>query len=88
MVCYELLKPGETTTTVRCKQQLMKLNQALKQKRPEYAKRHDNPILLHDNARPHVVGPVKNIYTGHELGTLMSPAIFSEHTAIWNPFVA
>ena len=41
----------------------MELNQALKNKRPEYAKRHDKLILLHDNARPYVAEPVKNIYT-------------------------
>ena len=30
MVYHELLKPGETITAIRYKQQLMKLNQALK----------------------------------------------------------
>ena len=37
----------------------MKLNQALKKKRLEYAKHHDKLILLHDNACPHVTEPVK-----------------------------
>ena len=45
MVYHELRKLGKTKNT----QQLMKLNQALKNKRPEFAKRHDKPILLHDN---------------------------------------
>ena len=58
MVYHELLKPGEMITAIRYKQQLMKLNQALK-KRPKYAKRHDKLILLNDNARPHVGKPVK-----------------------------
>ena len=62
MVYQELLKPSETITAVCYKQQLMKLNQKLKKKRPEYAKRHDKLILLHDNAYPHVTESVKNIY--------------------------
>ena len=36
----------------------MKLNQALKKKQPEYAKRHDKQILIHDNAHSHVADPV------------------------------
>ena len=33
-VYYELLKPGETVTGDRCRQQVIKLNQALNRKRP------------------------------------------------------
>lgn len=58
---YELLKPGETVTAIRYQQQLMRLNDELKKIRPEWAKRHERPILLHDNARPHVAKPVKDI---------------------------
>ena len=47
-----------TITAVRYKQQLMKLNQALK-KRPEYAKLHEKLISLHGKAPPHVAEPVK-----------------------------
>jgi len=39
--------------------QLMRLSRALKEKRAHYYFRHDKIILLHDNARPHVVAPVK-----------------------------
>ena len=53
MVYYKWLKPGETITAVYYKQQLMKLNQALKKKNIEKL------ILLHENARPHVVEPIK-----------------------------
>ena len=53
-----LLKPGEMITPVGYKQ-LMKLNQALKKKRPKYAERHDKLILLHDNTRPCITEPVK-----------------------------
>ena len=56
---YELLKPGETVTDNRYRQQLIKLNQALKRKRPEWGDRTHKLILLHDNARPHVAKPVE-----------------------------
>lgn len=57
---YELLKPGERITAKLYRQQLMRLKQAVAQKRPEYATRHESIILLHDNARPHIAAPVKN----------------------------
>lgn len=59
VIYYELLKPNETITGDRYRLQLMRLSRALKEKRPEYFKRHDNVILQHDNARPHVAKPVK-----------------------------
>lgn len=59
VVYYELLKPGETITGERYRTQLMRLSRALKEKRPQYAERHDKVILQHDNARPHVAKPVK-----------------------------
>ncbi|GBP47782.1 Mariner Mos1 transposase [Eumeta japonica] len=40
--------------------QFIKLSRALKEKRPQYYSRHDIIILLPNNARPHVVGLVKN----------------------------
>lgn len=61
---YELLKPGETITGERYRQQLIKLNRALKEKRPEFHQRHDKVIFQHDNARPHVAIPVQN-YLGN-----------------------
>ena len=59
VVYYELLKSSETTTEDRYRTQLMRLSQALKEKRPQYQERHDKVILQHDNARPHVARPVK-----------------------------
>jgi [histone H3]-lysine36 N-dimethyltransferase SETMAR len=56
---YELLKPGQTVTGDRYNEQLTKLNQQLMIKRPEWTTRHERPILLHDNARPHVGKQVK-----------------------------
>ncbi|KAG5324078.1 MOS1T transposase, partial [Pseudoatta argentina] len=38
---------------------LMQLNRTLKQKRPDYAKRHDKVIFQHDNAWSLVAKPVK-----------------------------
>lgn len=59
VVYYELLKPGVTVTGDLYLQQLMRLSQALKDRRPQYHDRHDKVILLHDNARPHVASQVK-----------------------------
>lgn len=61
---YELLecrrKPNEkreTITSERYAQQLLKLNQALKEKRP---RRSGKVILQHDQARAHIGSPVEN----------------------------
>lgn len=55
---YELLKAGETVNANRYEQQLMRLQQEITVKRPEWADRHGKVILLHDNARPHVAKSV------------------------------
>ena len=57
---YELLKSGETITGDLYRRQLIKLNAAIKAKRPEYATRHESIIFHDDNARPHRTQPVKN----------------------------
>ena len=59
VVYYELLKPGETVNTERYRQQMIDLNQALREKRPEYQKRQHKVILFHDNAPSHTAKPVK-----------------------------
>ena len=59
VIYYELLKPGETVNTERYRQQMIDLNQALREKRPEYQKRQRKVILLHDNAPSHTAKPVK-----------------------------
>lgn len=53
MIYYELLKPGKTVNSERYRQQMIDLNQALREKRPEYKKRQHKVILLHDNAPSH-----------------------------------
>jgi len=57
LVYYELRKPGDSIAGDRL--QLIRLSRALREKRPEYKQRHDKVILLHDNARPHVVKVIK-----------------------------
>lgn len=60
VVYHELLKPGETVNTDRYRQQMINLNHALIEKRPEWARRHGKVILLHDNAPPHKAKPVQD----------------------------
>lgn len=59
VVYYELLQPNETITGEVYRRQLMRLSRALRENRPQYAKKHNKVILQHDNARPHVAQPVK-----------------------------
>lgn len=59
VVYYELLKPSETITGDLYRRQLMRLSRALREKRPQYAERHEKVILQHDNARPHIARQVK-----------------------------
>jgi len=54
---YEILKPGQTVDLYQ--QQIIRLSQALREKRPEYGTRQHKEILLHGNARPHVTKAVK-----------------------------
>ena len=61
VVYFELLKPGETVNTDRYRQQIINLNHALIEKRPEYARKHGKVILQHDNAPSHTAKVVKNI---------------------------
>ena len=60
MVYFELLKPGETVNTERYRQQIINLNHALIEKRPEWARRHGKVILQHDNTPSHTAKVVKN----------------------------
>ena len=53
-------KPSETINGERYRTQLIRLERAIPEKRPEYATVHEAIIFHHDNARPHVAIPVKN----------------------------
>ena len=80
VIYYELLKPGETINTERYRQQMIDLNQALREKRPEYQKRQHKVILLRDNAPSHTAKPVKE--TIEEFSWEILPhAAYSSHLA-------
>ena len=53
VIYYELLKPGENVNTNRYQQQMIDLNRALQEKRPDYRRRQHKVIFLHDNAPSH-----------------------------------
>lgn len=59
VVYYELLKPNETVTAARYRSQLIKMEHALKIKRPRYATKQDKVLFHDDNARPHRANIVK-----------------------------
>ena len=82
-VYYELLKPGETFTGDRCRQQLIKLNEALKRKRPGWRDRTHKVTFLHDNARPHVTKPVKT-YLENIKWDVLPLALYSPDLALSN----
>jgi len=58
---------------------LIRLNRALREKRPEYEQRHDKVILFYDNARPHVAKVVKKIFGNAQMECFIAPAVFSGH---------
>ena len=66
MLYYELLIAGETINAERYQTQLIRLNRAIAEKRPEYTTRHEAIIFHYDNARPHVAIPVKNYLENSE----------------------
>ncbi len=59
VIFYEVLKQGETITGDLYKEKLVRLSQAIKDKRPQFHQRHNKVILQHDNARPHTCRVVK-----------------------------
>jgi len=77
---YELLQLSQTINAECYRQHLLNLNRTLKEKRPQYAKRHDKIILLHNNARPPIAKPVKEIIVALGWNVLPYP-LFSPHVA-------
>lgn len=60
VVYYELLRSGQTIDGPFYRQQLIRLKQAIKEKRTKWETRKETLIFLHDNARPHIEKSVKN----------------------------
>ena len=61
VIFYELLKPSETITADRYRQQMIKLDRAVKDKRQQYNEGHDKVILYHDSPRLHIAKTVQEI---------------------------
>ena len=80
VIYYELLKPGETVNTERYRQQMIDLNQALREKRPEYQKRQHKVILLRDNAPSHTAKPIKEMIEAF-IWEILSHAAYSPDLA-------
>lgn len=59
VIYYELLKSGETVTKERYRQQLVRLSDAIKEKRQQTETRHERVIFDHDNTRPHIAKVVQ-----------------------------
>ena len=74
VVYYELLKPNESITGDRYQLQLNRLNETLLEKRPAVVSNRRKVMLLHDDARPHVVKAVKEILMQLEWEVLSQPA--------------
>ena len=59
VIYYELLKLGETVNMNRYQQQMIDLNRELQEKRPDYRRRQQKVIFLHDNAPSYTAQRVK-----------------------------
>ncbi len=59
IIHYELLEPKQTVDANLYSDQLMRLSQAMDEKRPCSGKGGRDVVLLHDNARPHVAKVTK-----------------------------
>ena len=65
---------------------MIDLNQALREKRPEYQKRQHKVILLHDNAPSHTAKPVKEsieAFIGKYFGTRLTHQTLLRPIAIY-----
>ena len=83
VIYYELLKPNETITGERHRTQLMRLSQALCEKRPQYEQRHEKVAARHDNAPSHSSLIVTGFLAKHETKVIAQP-LYSPDLAPWD----
>ena len=77
VIYYKLPKPGETVNTNRYQQQMINLNRALQEKRPDYRRRQHKVILHHDNAPSHTAKRVKETIETFSWGNTGACRLFS-----------
>ena len=70
LIHYSFLNPDESITSEKYAQQIDEMHQKLQCLQPEPVNKKD-PILLHDDAQPHVVQPV--LQTLNKLGCEVLP---------------
>nr|XP_020754536.1 histone-lysine N-methyltransferase SETMAR-like [Odocoileus virginianus texanus] len=70
LIHYSFLNPGETITSEKYAQQINEMHQKLQHLQPALVNRK-GPVLLHDNARPHVAQPALQKF--NELGYEVLP---------------
>lgn len=73
IIYQELLKAGETVTSDRYQSQIINLERAYREKRPQHARRHERQLLLHDNAPSHTTKRVKETIKEMEWELLPHP---------------
>jgi Transposase. len=81
IVYYKLLEHGKTVNAERYHQQMINLNHALIEKRPEWAKRHGKVILLHDIAPSHTSKLANDTLKSLGCDTLSPPLYFFDLAA-------
>ena len=74
VIHYELFKPGENITAERYQQQLVRVSDALEEKRPYTGDGKREVILLHDNDRPHTSKRILETITDLGWEVLSHPA--------------
>lgn len=80
VIYYELLKPGETVNIQRYRQQMIDINQALREKRPEYQNKNNIQRPLHDNAPSHTAKLIKETMDAFSW-EILSHATYSPYLA-------
>ena len=70
LIHYSFLNPGETITSEKYAQQINEMHEKLQHLQPALVNRK-GPVLLHDNARPHVAQPALQKF--NELGYEVLP---------------